>query len=147
MSTAKKLNEAVAATPKDGDKLLMVQDGQIKAALVGSYNGYVPTIVAVPRTETLMANGFVHGEDKLNFQEVFAGILRYLYATYPSRTFFLATLTMSGLGGGFMIAYTSGDVVDGARKYVRGIATFLFGRLYYLEKDNAALSVKEVSVS
>ena len=147
MSTGKKLNEAVAATPKDGDKLLMVQDGQIKAARVGAYNGYVPTIVAVPSTETLMANGFVHGEDKLNFQEVFAGILRYLYATYPSRTFFLATLTMSGLGGGFMIAYTSGDVVDGARKYVRGIATFMFGGLYYIAKDNATLSVKEVSVS
>ncbi len=147
MSTGKKLNEAVAATPKDGDKLLMVQDGQIKAALVGAYNGYVPTIVAVPSTETLMANGFVHGEDKLDFQEVFAGILRYLYATYPNRIFFLATLTISGRGGGFMIVYTSGDVVDGARKHARGIATFLFGGLYYIAKDNAALSVKEVSVS
>ena len=147
MSTGKKLNEAVAATPKDGDKLLMVQDGQIKAALVGAYDGYVPTIVAVPNTETLMANGFVHGENKLDFQEVFAGILRYLYATYPNRIFFLATLTIAGRGGGFMIAHTSGDVVDGARKYVRGIATFVFGGLYYIAKDNVALSVKEVSVS
>ena len=147
MSTGKKLNEAVADTPKDGDKLLMVQDGQIKAALVGAYNGYVPTIVAVPNTETLMANGFVHGEDKSDSQEMFAGILRYLYATYPYRTFFLATLTISGRGGGFMIAYTSGDVVDGARKYVRGIASFLFGGLSYIAKGTAALSVKEVSVS
>lgn len=77
MSTGKKLNEAVSATPKDGDKLLMVQDGQIKATPIGFDGQTIPMMVAIPDTNALIDGGYLpEGTPPNSIDEYLKGTLK-----------------------------------------------------------------------
>lgn len=126
MSTGKKLNEAVSATPKDGDKLLMVQDGQIKATPIGFDGQTIPMMVAIPDTNALIDGGYLpEGTPPNSIDEYLKGTLKYLSDKFPSGGLFFGKLN-PGLRGFYMVfIYSSTPIKDGLPQYAIGHATLM----------------------
>lgn len=126
MSTGKKLNEAVSATPKDGDKLLMVQDGQIKATPIGFDGQTIPMMVAIPDTNALIDGGYLpEGTPPNSIDEYLKGTLKYLSDKFPSGGLFFGKLN-PGLRGFYMVfIYASTPIKDGLPQYAIGHATLM----------------------
>lgn len=112
MSTGKKLNEAVSATPKDGDKLLMVQDGQIKATPIGFDGQTIPMMVAIPDTNALIDGGYLpEGTPPNSIDEYLKGTLKYLSDKFPSGGLFFGKLN-PGLRGFYMVFIYSSTLMS-----------------------------------
>lgn len=119
MSVGKKLNEAATATPNPGDKLLMIQDGQIKAAEIGTQDGMIPRIVGIPPLPTLVADGYLPSTAQPNDRPVYIeGMLRYLVDKYNTGGFYMGPINMGSQG--FYVAFLYNYNVNGLPSYCNG---------------------------
>lgn len=146
MSTGKKLNEAVAATPKDGDKLLMVQDGQIKATPIGFDGQTIPMMVAIPNTDALIDGGYLpEGTLPNSIGEYLKGTLKYLSDKFPSGGLFFGKLEPGLLGFYMVFIYKSTQIKDGLPKFAIGHATLMAHESIKLfTSNNWVYKIKEI---
>lgn len=146
MSTGKKLTEAVAATPKDGDKLLMVQNGQIKATPIGFDGQTIPMMVAIPGTDALIDGGYLPEGTPLNsIDEYLKGTLKYLSDKFPSGGLFFGKLN-PGLRGFYMVfIYPSTPIKDGLPQFAIGHATLMtYEAIKLFTSNNWVYTVKGI---
>ena len=146
MSTGKKLNEAVTVTPNPGDKLLMVQDGQIKATPIGFDGQTIPMMVAIPDTDALIEGGYLPEGTPLNsIAEYLKGTLKYLSDKFPSGGLFFGKLN-PGLRGFYMVfIYPSTPIKDGLPQYAIGHATLMsYEAIKFFTSNNWVYKVKDI---
>ena len=126
MSTEKQLTEAGTVTPNPGDKLLMVQDGQIKATPIGFDGQTIPMMVEIPNTDALIDGGYLpEGTPQNAIDEYLKGTLKYLADKFPSVGLFFGKLN-PGLRGFYMVfIYPSTPIKDGLPQYAVGHATLM----------------------
>lgn len=121
MSYGKKLNTAATAVPKLGDKLLMVQDGQIKTVPVTSYSEGVPMMVGIPTVEAMIDGGYMPvGTGHNNYEEYMKGMVKYLKDKFPQGGLFLGTVEPGVRGFYMAFIYPNSDMVDGMPRYSIG---------------------------
>ena len=146
MSTGKKLNEAVTVTPNPGDKLLMVQDGQIKATPIGFDGQTIPMMVAIPDTDALIDGGYLPEGTPLNsIAEYLKGTLKYLSDKFPSGGLFFGKLN-PGLRGFYMVfIYPSTPIKDGLPQYAIGHATLMsYEAIKLFTSNNWVYKIKDI---
>ena len=115
-----KLTDVAAANPKAGDKVLMVQDGQIKKAEIGSTDGMIPRIVGIPHINDLIAGGYLPANAEPNAHPVYIeGMLRYLVATCGTGGLYMGPLNMGSQG--FYIAFLYNGVTNGLPSHCNGL--------------------------
>lgn len=146
MSTAKKLNEAVTVTPNHGDKLLMVQDGQIKATPIGFDGQTIPMMVAIPNTDALIDGGYLpEGTPPNSMNEYLKGTLKYLSDKFPSGGLFFGKLNPGMLGFYMVFIYPSTPIKDGLPKFAIGHATLMtYDAIILFTSNNWVYKVKVI---
>lgn len=121
-----KLTDVAAANPKAGDKLLMVQDGQIKATPIGFDGQTIPMMVAIPNTYALIDGGYLpEGTPPNSIDEYLKGTLKYLSDKFPSGGLFFGKLEPGFLGFYMVFIYKSTPIKDGLPKFAIGHATLM----------------------
>ena len=141
-----KLTDVAAANPKAGDKVLMVQDGQIKATPIGFDGQTIPMMVAIPDTDALIDGGYLPEGTPLNsIDEYLKGTLKYLSDKVPSGGLFFGKLN-PGLRGFYMVfIYPSTPIKDGLPQYAIGHATLMsYEAIKLFTSNNWVYKVKNI---
>lgn len=122
MSTGMKLNAAATATPKAGDGLLMVQDGQIKQAHIGFRDGAVPIVLTIPSAAELTSEGYLRSGTENYAYRIYAATLRYLADKYPNGGVFLCFLSPEVWTFAIIGISSNGKTSDGLPLYSCGLS-------------------------
>lgn len=122
MSEAKKLAAAATATPKAGDGLLLVQDGQIKQARIGFKNGAVPIVLTIPSAAELTSAGYLISGTGNYVYRLYAATLRYLADKYPDGGVFLCFLSPQVWTFAIIGISANGKASDGLPLYSCGLS-------------------------